>query len=130
MHWTGQTSTQARSFVSMHASVMIAMPAMEPPLPATAPAHAPGPCHVPAPRGVLPHDTAGRGASMQLTVFGANGPTGRHLTRLALGEGHGVVAFTRRPDRFPIEHPGLTVAAGDVHDGLAVTRAIVGSDAV
>src|SRR3979411_2209199 len=27
MHCTGQTSTHARSFVSMHASVMIAMPA-------------------------------------------------------------------------------------------------------
>jgi hypothetical protein len=28
MHCTGQTSTQARSFTSMHASVMIARPAM------------------------------------------------------------------------------------------------------
>src|SRR6476646_10035397 len=27
MHWTGHTSTQARSFTSMHASVMIARPA-------------------------------------------------------------------------------------------------------
>src|SRR2546429_8501961 len=27
MHWTGQTSTQALSFTSMHASVMIARPA-------------------------------------------------------------------------------------------------------
>src|SRR5262245_59906444 len=29
MHWTGHTSTHARSFVSMHASVMIAMPLIE-----------------------------------------------------------------------------------------------------
>ena len=27
MHWTGQTSTHARSFTSMQASVMMAMPA-------------------------------------------------------------------------------------------------------
>src|SRR3954452_6353787 len=31
MHCTGQTSTQARSFTSMHASVMIARPAMTTP---------------------------------------------------------------------------------------------------
>src|SRR3954470_12625363 len=31
MHCTGHTSTHARSFVSMHASVMIATPAMPPP---------------------------------------------------------------------------------------------------
>ena len=44
---------------------------------------------------------------MKLAVFGANGPTGRLLTGLALDEGHGVVAFTRRPDSFPIEHADL-----------------------
>ncbi len=67
---------------------------------------------------------------MQLTVFGANGPTGRLLTQLALDEGHDVVAVTRRPDAFPIEHPRLEVAGGDVHDAAAVTSAIDGSDAV
>jgi nucleoside-diphosphate-sugar epimerase len=48
---------------------------------------------------------------MKLAVFGANGPTGRLLTRLALGEDHDVVAFTRHPDAFPIEHPRLEIAA-------------------
>jgi nucleoside-diphosphate-sugar epimerase len=67
---------------------------------------------------------------MKLAVFGANGPTGRHLTRLALGEGHEVVAFTRRPDSFPIEDDTLTVVGGDVHDADAVARAIAGTDAV
>jgi putative NADH-flavin reductase len=67
---------------------------------------------------------------MKLAVFGANGPTGRLLTRLALDEGHDVVAFTRRPDAFPIEHPRLAVAAGDVHDAGAVASAIDGADAV
>jgi putative NADH-flavin reductase len=67
---------------------------------------------------------------MKLAVFGANGPTGRLLTRLALGEGHDVVAFTRRPDSFPIEDDALTVVGGDVHDAEAVAGAIAGTDAV
>ncbi|MEA2503977.1 MAG: hypothetical protein QOG36_1020 [Actinomycetota bacterium] len=67
---------------------------------------------------------------MKLAVFGSNGLTGRLLTRLALDEGHDVVAFTRRPGAFPIEHPRLEVAAGDVHDAAAVASAIDGTDAV
>jgi uncharacterized protein YbjT (DUF2867 family) len=67
---------------------------------------------------------------MKLAVFGANGPTGRILTRLALGDGHQVMAFTRRPDGFPIQHPGLRVVGGDVQDPDAVADAIDGSDAV
>src|SRR6267378_7988618 len=67
---------------------------------------------------------------MKLAVFGSNGSTGRLLTRLALDEGHEVVAFTRRPGAFPIEHRRLEVAAGDVHDAAAVASAINGTDAV
>jgi uncharacterized protein YbjT (DUF2867 family) len=67
---------------------------------------------------------------MKLAVFGANGPTGRLLTQLALDEGHDVVAFTRHPDAFPIEHPRLEIVAGDVHDAAAVAAAIDGTDAV
>jgi putative NADH-flavin reductase len=67
---------------------------------------------------------------MKLAVFGANGPTGRLLTQLALDEGHDVVAFTRRPDAFPIEHGRLEIAAGDVHDAATVASAIDGTDAV
>lgn len=67
---------------------------------------------------------------MKLAVFGANGSTGRLLTRLALDEGHDVVAFTRHPDAFPMEHHRLQIAAGDVHDAAAVASAIDGTDAV
>jgi len=67
---------------------------------------------------------------MKLAVFGANGPTGRLLTQLALNEDHDVVAFTRRPDAFPIEHRRLEVAGGDVHDSAGVAAAIEGTDAV
>ena len=67
---------------------------------------------------------------MKLAVFGANGPTGRLLARLAVEEQHDVVAFTRHPDGFPFEHPRLEIAAGDVHDAAAVAAAIDGTDAV
>jgi uncharacterized protein YbjT (DUF2867 family) len=67
---------------------------------------------------------------VQLAVFGANGPTGRLLCRLALDEGHDVVAFTRHPATFPLEHLRLDVVAGDVHDAAAVAAAIAGSDTV
>jgi putative NADH-flavin reductase len=67
---------------------------------------------------------------MKIAVFGANGPTGRLLTQLALDEDHDVVAFTRRPEAFPIEHPRLEVVAGDVHDAAAVASAIDGTDVV
>jgi len=67
---------------------------------------------------------------MKLAVFGANGPTGRLLTQLALDEHLDVVAFTRRPDAFPIEHRRLELASGDVHDPVAVASAIDGADAV
>lgn len=67
---------------------------------------------------------------MKLAVFGANGPTGRLLTQLALDDDHDVVAFTRRPEAFPIEDPRLEVAGGDVHDAVAVASAIAGTDVV
>jgi putative NADH-flavin reductase len=67
---------------------------------------------------------------MKLAVFGANGPTGRLLTRLALDEGHDVMAFTRHPVGFPVGHPHLEVVGGDVHDGVAVAGAVDGADAV
>lgn len=57
-----------------------------------------------------------RNKTVKVAVFGANGATGRLLTQLALDEGYEVVAFTRRPHAFPIEHRRLEVAAGDVHD--------------
>jgi putative NADH-flavin reductase len=67
---------------------------------------------------------------MKLTVFGANGPTGRLLTQLALDDDHDVVAFTRHSEAFPITHPRLEVSGGDVHEPAAVAAAIDGTDAV
>jgi putative NADH-flavin reductase len=67
---------------------------------------------------------------MRITLFGANGPTGRLLTRQALAAGHQVVAVTRRPGDFPLTDPSLAVAETDVHDLAAVSQAVAGTDAV
>jgi putative NADH-flavin reductase len=65
---------------------------------------------------------------MDLIIFGANGPTGRLLTRRALDAGHRVTAFTRHPDAFP-PADRLRVAGGDVLDAGAVADAVEGHDA-
>jgi putative NADH-flavin reductase len=67
---------------------------------------------------------------MNITIFGANGPTGRLLTEQAINAGHRVVAVTRRPETFPIRDPGLTVAGADAYDRAAVAEAVRGSNAV
>ncbi|MEU0643318.1 NAD(P)-dependent oxidoreductase [Streptomyces umbrinus] len=66
---------------------------------------------------------------MRIAVFGANGPTGRHLTDQALAAGHEVVAVTRRPSSLATR-PRLTVAVADATDPVAVDAAIRGTDAV
>ena len=67
---------------------------------------------------------------MRIVVFGANGATGRLLTRQALAAGHQVAAVTRRPAGFPVTHARLSVVEADVHDAQAVGRAVEGADVV
>jgi putative NADH-flavin reductase len=65
----------------------------------------------------------------RIAVFGANGPTGRHLVDQALAIGHRVAAVTRNPNDIP-GREGLTVVAADVTDAKEVDAAIAGCDAV
>lgn len=67
---------------------------------------------------------------MRVVIFGANGPTGRLVTRRALEAGHTAVAVTRRPTDFPFVDAGLTVAEADVYDAKAVVDVIAGADTV
>ncbi|MEN3223793.1 NAD(P)-dependent oxidoreductase [Mycolicibacterium porcinum] len=67
---------------------------------------------------------------MRIVIFGANGATGRLLTRRALDAGHTAVAVTRHPEQFPITGDALAVAAADVRDAAAVTAVVDGADAV
>jgi putative NADH-flavin reductase len=53
----------------------------------------------------------------KLLVLGATGGTGRQIVAQALDAGHSVTAFVRHPDRMPIRHERLRLAAGDVPGG-------------
>lgn len=67
--------------------------------------------------------------TLRLTVFGANGGSGRALMRQALAAGHHVTAITRHPEHIPGED-GLTVLRGDATDVADVRKAVDGADAV
>ncbi|MEY9951864.1 NAD(P)-dependent oxidoreductase [Leifsonia sp. EB34] len=74
-------------------------------------------------------DDPGAG-NLRLTVFGANGGTGRALVEHALAAGHRVTAVTRHPEQFPQRHERLVVFAGDATVPADVGAAIDGADAV
>jgi putative NADH-flavin reductase len=67
---------------------------------------------------------------MNLTLFGATGPTGKCLLQQALDQGHAVTAFARNPAVITTRHPQLTVAKGDIGDAASVESAVQGKDAV
>lgn len=66
---------------------------------------------------------------MNLTVFGANGPTGRQVVQQALAAGHHVTAVTRSPN-YPLSSKDLKVVAADVNESDGVGRVLGGSQAV
>jgi putative NADH-flavin reductase len=67
---------------------------------------------------------------MHLVIFGASGRTGNHLVRQAIGMGHDVTAFVRRPNKLPLAHERLRVVVGDARDRFNVDRALHHADAV
>ena len=67
---------------------------------------------------------------MKVIVFGATGSVGRLAVESILKEGHAVTAFARRPEKLAIEHPSLTLYAGDAYDPDSVSDAVGGHDAV
>jgi putative NADH-flavin reductase len=67
---------------------------------------------------------------MRITVFGSTGRTGRLVLTEGLRRGHGLTAFTRRPEALPDPSRLAAVISGDGRDPQAVRRAIAGSDAV
>ena len=67
---------------------------------------------------------------MKVIVFGATGSVGRLAVSRMLDDGHDVTAFARRPESIGMEHPALSLRAGDATDGNAVFDAVRGHDAV
>ena len=66
---------------------------------------------------------------MRITVFGASGPTGQHLCRLALAAGHEVRAASRRTE-WAASSPAFTAIRADVSTGQGVAEAVEGAEAV
>jgi len=69
-------------------------------------------------------------AAMTVTVFGANGRTGRRLLRRLRERGHEVRAAVRDPRKLGADDGTLRVVTADVLDPEAVAAAVVGADAV
>lgn len=67
---------------------------------------------------------------MKIAVIGANGRTGRIVVKAALARGHQVVAVTRTDGGSERDDDNLVNARADVRDADALTRALVGADAV
>ncbi|MEP7044165.1 MAG: NAD(P)-dependent oxidoreductase [Dokdonella sp.] len=67
---------------------------------------------------------------MKVALFGANGHLGGAILHEALQRGHDIVAIVRDPQRLALEHPKLTVVAGNAGDAASFARAIAGADAV
>ncbi|MCK5041193.1 MAG: SDR family oxidoreductase [Sphingomonadales bacterium] len=67
---------------------------------------------------------------MKLVIFGATGSIGRHIVNQALAQGHEVIVFARTPTALNMNHPNLTLVAGDVFNPSSVAAAVRGCDGV
>ena len=67
---------------------------------------------------------------MLVTVLGANGPTGRILSKLLVYAGHQVRALTRHPDDGGLFGLDITVIGGDATREADLRRAFRGAEAV
>lgn len=67
---------------------------------------------------------------MNITIFGASGPTGQLLTHRMTSDGHDVVAMVRRPAEFPLTTDRLRVVGGDATSPADAAAAIEGAEAV
>jgi uncharacterized protein len=66
---------------------------------------------------------------MRVSIFGANGGTGRLLTERSLAQGHRVTALVRRPAEFPFRDR-IEVVEGSAFDLPAVKRTVEAADVV
>lgn len=68
---------------------------------------------------------------MKILLFGATGPTGRHILAQALTKGHTVTAFVRDLGRLTNRDERVRVIVGDTtRDQPAIADALIGQDVV
>jgi putative NADH-flavin reductase len=66
---------------------------------------------------------------MKITIFGANGGTGRLLTERCLAAGYEVTVLLRTPAKFPYRDR-VTVVEGNAFESSSVRKAVEGADVV
>ncbi len=66
----------------------------------------------------------------KIALMGASGKTGRAFLKRALASGYEVRALVRTPQNFDIQHPKLTVIAGDVLQLTDLMRTLEGCSLV
>ncbi len=67
---------------------------------------------------------------MKVVIFGATGPTGQQLVKLALQKGHLVTVLARTPEKITIHDKNLTVIKGDALNYEDVEKAVTSQDGV
>ena len=67
---------------------------------------------------------------MNVIVFGATGTVGRLAVSELLAAGHAVTAFARHPEKLELDHPQLSLHAGDALNAADVSAAVKGQNAV
>ncbi|GLQ87218.1 NAD(P)-dependent oxidoreductase [Dyella flagellata] len=67
---------------------------------------------------------------MKLALFGATGPTGKHLIEEALKQGHSLSVYTRDAQKLEAFAGKVEVVVGDLQNREAILNCVRGADAV
>ncbi|WP_322084446.1 SDR family oxidoreductase [Burkholderia sp. BCC1972] len=67
---------------------------------------------------------------MKLSLFGATGPTGKHIIEEALQQGYTLSVYTRDAKKLESFAGKVEIVVGDLQDRDAIARCIQGADAV
>jgi len=67
---------------------------------------------------------------MKIAVFGATGPTGQQLVKLALQKGHTVTVLARTPEKLTMQDKNLTVIKGNALNYKDVEKVVKEQNAV
>lgn len=67
---------------------------------------------------------------MKILVIGSTGRVGMRLVEYSLDKGHEVTAFARQIEDYPVSHPRLSLATGDVLYPALIEAAMPGHDIV
>jgi len=67
---------------------------------------------------------------MKLSLFGATGPTGKHIIEEALKQGYSLSVYTRDARKVDAFAGKIDVVVGDLQDNEAIAKCVRGADAV